>query len=1060
MKLLRRRLSIAVLGAFVLSSLLLLGQDPGEDEKQEPAVDLRVFAHAEFFAGSRASVRVLAVEPGTEDPLEGVKVSIRLRDPKAETGTVLAEGPTDAAGTLSAALKIPALPDGKYEMVVTGTGEGREAEVRWPVTLKTAYAAYLTTDKPLYQPAQQVHIRALILRKFDLQPLAGEEALVEVEDPKGNKIFKKRTTLSDFGIAHALFVLADEVSLGAYRIRVEAGAAKAEKTVTVDRYVLPKFKIACELDKSFYFPKETVKAKLDADYFFGKPVAGAEVKVSASTFDVGFREFATWKGKTGEDGAAEFELELPDYFVGQPLAQGKGLVKLEIEVTDTADHAEKKTVTTTVSEGALVLHAFPEGGRIMPGLPNGFFVVAAYPDGTPAAVEATCRLRYEPRIAPDEPPAESFALQTGENGIGEARFQAEGGETGRKKVVLEVSARDERGNEAEKTFDLSVEPLEEGLKLVARKSVYRVGDALDMTVLSTRPRGTIYLDIVKDGQTVLTRAIEMEGGKADVPLDLTPDLFGLIEIHAYQLRKSLSLIRDARRVFVNRADDLNIDVTLDKETYLPAEKATLDFRVTNPAGDPVAAALGLYIVDEAVFALSELQPGLEKVFFLLEREILKPQVQIRGVESNILMGAFPREASVETSRQQAGRVLFSITPPPTRPPVALSSNEQAILEDLKAAAKRIWSAAQARGKTAKGWPAGDLTVLAEEGFLDAADLMDPWGRPFKREGCTCPSCRRNYMHLHSAGPDGKMNTKDDVQLDQKGNIFAGMGVEAKRALGGPPMAGGAPGGPVPAPMPTPTPTPTPTPSPTPTPTPSPTGAPVAEKAEASGEASAPAVRVREFFPETLFATPELLTDEFGHARKEIDLADSITSWRLSAFASSAHGALGSVSRPIRVFQDFFVDIDFPVELTQNDRVSVPVAIYNYLDKPQTVQLEAEAGDWFSFLGDAGVSVELKPGEVKAAYFPIQVKGLGSRKFTVRAHGSQMSDAIRRAVDVVPDGKKYETVINGRLLEKITHTLTIPEATIDDSYKILVKFYPGVVCQLLEGMDGLLQLPGG
>jgi uncharacterized protein YfaS (alpha-2-macroglobulin family) len=218
--------------------------------------------------------------------------------------------------------------------------------------------------------------------------------------------------------------------------------------------------------------------------------------------------------------------------------------------------------------------------------------------------------------------------------------------------------------------------------------------------------------------------------------------------------------------------------------------------------------------------------------------------------------------------------------------------------------------------------------------------------------------------------------------------------------------------------------------------------------------------VREFFPETLFVMPELLTDGSGRARKEIDLADSITSWRLSAFASSARGALGSVSRPIRVFQDFFVDIDFPVELTQNDRVSVPVAIYNYLDEDQTVKLEAEAGDWFSFLGDAGLSVDLKAGEVKAVYFPIQVKGLGSRKFTVRAHGSQMSDAIRRAVDVVPDGKRYETVINGRLLEKITHTLTIPEGTIDDSYKILVKFYPGVVCQLLEGMDGLLQLPGG
>ena len=37
------------------------------------------------------------------------------------------------------------------------------------------------------------------------------------------------------------------------------------------------------------------------------------------------------------------------------------------------------------------------------------------------------------------------------------------------------------------------------------------------------------------------------------------------------------------------------------------------------------------------------------------------------------------------------------------------------------------------------------------------------------------------------------------------------------------------------------------------------------------------------------------------------------------------GELGAAEQGIRVFQDFFVDIDFPVALTQHDEVSVPVA---------------------------------------------------------------------------------------------------------------------------------------
>ena len=70
----------------------------------------------------------------------------------------------------------------------------------------------------------------------------------------------------------------------------------------------------------------------------------------------------------------------------------------------------------------------------------------------------------------------------------------------------------------------------------------------------------------------------------------------------------------------------------------------------------------------------------------------------------------------------------------------------------------------------------------------------------------------------------------------------------------------------------------------------------------------------------------------------LTFADSITTWRLTASASSRGGALGGVTAPLRVFQDFFVDIDLPTALTQNDEVDFPVAVYNYLKNPQTVKL--------------------------------------------------------------------------------------------------------------------------
>ena len=40
--------------------------------------------------------------------------------------------------------------------------------------------------------------------------------------------------------------------------------------------------------------------------------------------------------------------------------------------------------------------------------------------------------------------------------------------------------------------------------------------------------------------------------------------------------------------------------------------------------------------------------------------------------------------------------------------------------------------------------------------------------------------------------------------------------------------------------------------------------------------------------------------------------------------------MGNASGALRVFQDFFVDINAPVSLTQNDIVDIPVAVYEQL----------------------------------------------------------------------------------------------------------------------------------
>jgi uncharacterized protein YfaS (alpha-2-macroglobulin family) len=227
-------------------------------------------------------------------------------------------------------------------------------------------------------------------------------------------------------------------------------------------------------------------------------------------------------------------------------------------------------------------------------------------------------------------------------------------------------------------------------------------------------------------------------------------------------------------------------------------------------------------------------------------------------------------------------------------------------------------------------------------------------------------------------------------------------------------------------------------------------------------AAAPVTRLREYFPETLLWQPALITDDRGRATLPLTFADSITTWRLTASASSRGGLLGGVSAPLRVFQDFFVDLDLPVRLTQNDEVAFPVAVYNYLKEPQTVRLDLRPEPWFELVDGQGLtrSLDLRPGEVTSVKYRIRAKRIGTFPLTVQAGGTKMSDAVKRSIEVVPDGQKVEVALSDKLAGTVTQTVTIPEHAIPDATKILVKVYPGVMSQVLEGTEGMLRLPGG
>ena len=283
-----------------------------------------ILGQTAFSPGSQAGMRILVRDSKNAAPLPNAQVNLSLRPQAGGASTPLFQGSTDAKGNLDVSFKIPEQATGTQVLTIETRSSLGSDKVEKPVTVKRDARILISTDKPLYQPGQVIHLRALALGTFDLKPLAGQALEVTIADGKGNKVFRKALTTSSYGSAAVDFELASEVNTGAYKISAKLDTTVSEKTVTVENYVLPKFAVKVTTDRTFYQPGQRVKGTLQSDYFFGKPVAGSAVKIEGFTFDVQRVVTATVDGKTKEDGSFTFEMDLPKFITGSELDKGSG----------------------------------------------------------------------------------------------------------------------------------------------------------------------------------------------------------------------------------------------------------------------------------------------------------------------------------------------------------------------------------------------------------------------------------------------------------------------------------------------------------------------------------------------------------------------------------------------------------------------------------------------------------------------------------------------------------------------------------------------------------------
>ena len=220
-------------------------------------------------------------------------------------------------------------------------------------------------------------------------------------------------------------------------------------------------------------------------------------------------------------------------------------------------------------------------------------------------------------------------------------------------------------------------------------------------------------------------------------------------------------------------------------------------------------------------------------------------------------------------------------------------------------------------------------------------------------------------------------------------------------------------------------------------------------------------RLRQYFPETLYWTPSLLTDSGGRAKLKFKLADNITTWKMRVVASTKNGEIGASETEIRAFQPFFVDHEPPKVLTIGDRIELPVTVRNYLSKEQQVDIEMKAAPWFELLGARKQRIAVPSGDSTNAIFPFRTVAVVKQgKQQVNAANRSTGDAIEKPVTVHPDGLPSSSSVSQFVRGNSTLKLAIPANVITGSLHSELKIYPNLLAHVVESIESSLERPYG
>ncbi|XP_017097843.2 thioester-containing protein 1 allele S1 isoform X5 [Drosophila bipectinata] len=210
--------------------------------------------------------------------------------------------------------------------------------------------------------------------------------------------------------------------------------------------------------------------------------------------------------------------------------------------------------------------------------------------------------------------------------------------------------------------------------------------------------------------------------------------------------------------------------------------------------------------------------------------------------------------------------------------------------------------------------------------------------------------------------------------------------------------------------------------------------------------------------------------------------DTITSWVVTGFSLNPTSGIALTKNPsmIRVFQPFFVSTNLPYSVKRGEVISVPVVVFNYLDKALDVEVTMDNSDReYEFTEATNDVLEKASDEVqrtkretvpansgKSLSFMIRPKNVGTTTLKITATSPLAGDTIHQKLKVEPEGvtqfENRAVFINLKDQPEFSQSLEaeIPQEAVPQSEFIEFSVVGDLLGPTLQNLDNLVRMPYG